>query len=308
MSWKGAAWLSFGLPRRDQKAIELTRRLLSSSSSCSPGPQIRTVEKWPPLQAGDENDSESQGRSRSQRRDDKGGEKARKWPQVAAGQRSERTEPSRPTRPASGEVPPLGARCRLTARTRDNQCALHGSNGRLCQLASDQQRRDSLGAISSAPAKAKIGRKDDQGARAGGAAAVASAAGQTQRSSRRGTRHRKRSAGQRAAGVPTWPLAKAPLGAPAGGPQSHRPRGVHFGDCEDILSPHLAGRLLAPQSLATGAVDPLASLSHRRPFAETFERPSTGWLYNATGLQPINQGAADSLKGEFREGEREREV
>lgn len=84
--------------------------------------------------------------------------------------------------------------------------------------------------------------------------------------------------------IPTWPLAKQLL--------SDR---SSYGDCEDIASAHLAGRLFAGRepnlsigSSQSGSSSSLAAkpsnYNHRRPFASPFERPNTGWLYNATKI------------------------
>lgn len=148
----------------------------------------------------------------------------------------------------------------------------------------------------------------------------------------------------------TWPLAKQVLNDSS-----------NFGDCEDISSAHLTGRLIKldepttaaslmtsattsdaatattiaasaeathePACLASSrsqssaglggqafphqrvrckpqpfitAADELGSAAlpsnynHRRPFAEPFERPAAGWLYNATATPPL-KGCAKLL-------------
>lgn len=77
--------------------------------------------------------------------------------------------------------------------------------------------------------------------------------------------------------IPTWPLAKQLLSDCSS-----------FGDCEDIASAHLAGRLFTgrePSLSRSGrASSPptTCNYDHRRPFASPFEQPHTGWLLRAT--------------------------
>lgn len=73
--------------------------------------------------------------------------------------------------------------------------------------------------------------------------------------------------------IPTWPLAKQLL--------SDR---SSFGDCEDIASAHLAGRLFTGREpdLSQSCQPTNGNYDHRRSFARPFEQPRTGWLLSAT--------------------------
>lgn len=195
-----------------------------------------------------------------------------------------------------------GPVCHLTAKTKDNQCALHGSNNGLC-----------LADAQSNEAQVQAAGLEESPRHQGGGTQCGSkdlANGRTQDG--RKTASTRETLEQRARAIATWPLAKLMLddSANLAHPSSGRPSRGHFGDCEDIVSPHLGARLFVghhrPGS-GQGASPPgepqheltAANYNHRRPFAWPFEAPATGWLYNATGLQPINSGSSATLKGKF---------
>lgn len=217
--------------------------------------------------------------------------------------------------------------CRLTARTSDNQCALHGGG----HVVGD--RPISLGAQQEpAPASAS-------------ATVTVTSPGLRQNKpvERKQQLHRQPEQQQLRAqsvklkrALPTWPLAKQILASR-----------ICFGDAEDISSAHLAGRLISlappedrnnivanensnnnnnnivhgrarqltgqssdnraplPRQRARcqpapfiSAADELGSAAapsnynHKRPFGEPFERPLAGWLQNATATPPFKATAS----------------
>lgn len=142
---------------------------------------------------------------------------------------------------------------------------------------------------------------------------------------------------------PTWPIAKRTLNDNSS-----------FGDCEDISSPYLTGRLfhfnnqtfsskrpktketdrITSSTTETGttattnrrkegasleeflnseqvvwqreqiiwelATCANSSYNHKRPFAQPFERPTAGWIYNAIGAERISKRTTpQSLKGKL---------
>lgn len=187
--------------------------------------------------------------------------------------------------------------CHLSARTADNQCALHGADGRQATTppttALATTAAGAATTISGEPEES-VQREARELARPQAAAAAADEA-QTTRARSGRTRERRQAGRARDKAVALWPLAKPALDD-----------GRSFGDCEDILSPHLtAGRVgrRQRQSLRE-ALREVSSMSqqtncrHRRPFGQPFERPSSGWIYNATGHEKFDPRSAGSLKGE----------
>lgn len=160
--------------------------------------------------------------------------------------------------------PLIEEQCHLSAKTSDNQCALHGETGSLQAATISQPEGE--------PAKSAVQQADNCAA-----------------SRRTRTRPRKDRA------VSLWPLAKPTLD-----------EGSSFGDCEDILSPHLtAGRAARQQRQSLReALAEVSSMSqqtncqHKRPFGQPFEHPNSGWIYNATGHEKFDPRSAGSLKGE----------
>lgn len=225
--------------------------------------------------------------------------------------------------------------CHLTARTSDNQCAIHRarSPSPASGSAANAQQLGQLGQPSGGQSPINAKRADGAqvsrangsdvagtAAAAGSKLAAAAAPGQRQLSRTR----RRRSRGRRLRrlrgehDVASWPLARRTLGA-----------NCCFGDAEDMSGPWRLGRPFQCAShcpaLDLGAngganggggggggdkdgyccaddcsahAQP-SNYSHRRPFGQSFERPTTGWLYNATAPHKINlpRASAVSLRG-----------
>jgi hypothetical protein len=286
----------------------------------------------------------------------------------------DRAEPSAAAaRPLASAKSPL---CQLTARTKDNQCSLHGADIALCRL--DAGAASSTGTTTPTPAAAATTTTSAAGNER--TTTTTAAATASELAPPTSAKRARRTPKDKARSVSTWPLAKQTL-------DNNLPnefRLGHFGDCEDLLSAHLAGRLfgaltahdliihqasksiplgMGPNgaemraacemiakerrhcqcrrrhhghrhhhhrhhrlahviewpSLAGVAVDGLPfdqlvfqstadelrlvdqlrafNYNHKRPFALPYESPSAGWLFNATGLQPINSGSAQALRG-----------
>ena len=219
--------------------------------------------------------------------------------------------------------------CQLTARTRNNQCALHGR-----------------------PAAVPVPVCTSQ-ARAQCQPRAPKTSGKTRNSTAQAPRPSgRRTPKDKAKSVATWPVAKQTLD----NNQPEETRLGHFGDCEDLLSAHLAGRLFGglkchqlakwqESSLLSQATSSMVSradclwsgppseqtsssssrpagrqassptvqvdenlvqledelsatnYNHKRLFAFPYEAPPTGWLQNATGLACINPGSSAAVKG-----------
>lgn len=210
--------------------------------------------------------------------------------------------------------------CHLTARTRNNQCALHGSSEAIQQCNQSQ------------------GNTGQQ--QSGGPISEQKLEATTTTTSRRrepGAWRERRATAKR--GVAIWPLGKQTLNNESS-----------FGDAEDIMSPHLTGRsirlplavptsgapteetashlpsqqqaqrtggggrpapevytgdiiageqLMAALELALEAARVSCNYNHKRPFGHPFEKPTALWILNATGPEQINFGSARAqIKGE----------
>lgn len=159
----------------------------------------------------------------------------------------------------AGSLSGQQAICHLTAKTRDNQCALHGGANQMDESAArvmgDEQRR----AISERQQRThQLGRPqqhqeadEEESKQTGnvspiGVSKVGALSTNGPELSDRPAQDDKATRGQRrrtpkdkAKNVATWPLAKQTLD----NNMPEETRLGHFGDCEDLLSPHMAGRL-----------------------------------------------------------------
>lgn len=206
-------------------------------------------------------------------------------------------------------------KCCLTAKTSDNQCALHGSGPASTKVSNERNKGDQLERLKNSSKQLENNKSQRFLKRRKAAAAAA----------------------DRAASIPSWPLGRKIL--------NHS----NFGDCEHIFSPHLNGHLyevkkVCPAGNGAGsnkqikeeARSPLNSAGNcpppegefvngidiencnnnnnsnnnnnnnnssynnnarKRPFGQSLERPTTGWLYNATGPEKVNQ--IEGLKGKL---------
>lgn len=173
-------------------------------------------------------------------------------------------------------------RCHLTARTSGNQCALHGEPTALAISELD-------GSLQPDPSEKQSGPPASARVHVNPKARPASGPVSTDKP------QQQKQPVKRSAPQATWPLVKQTLN-----------EGSSYGDCEDILSPHLlSGRLsLSEQSewtrralLQVNSLSHQSNSNHKRPFSQPFERPSAGWIYNAIGAHKINMG--QSLKGKL---------
>lgn len=139
--------------------------------------------------------------------------------------------------------------CHITARTSDNQCALHGQHEKRPSPEASRSVADSQPSPISARELAKVQQ-------------------QQQQQEQRQKRSRK----------PKPPVASWPIGRQTMAGQ----QALSFGDSESLTSGQLSARLRQPQAdQSATCLGPQNQYNHKRPFAQTFEQPSAGWILNA---------------------------
>jgi len=222
----------------------------------------------------------------------------------------------------TGERHQLSMVCNLTARTSGNLCALHGRGNEPCVSGPVP-----ISGFQSIPAHSPAKLTQTMAPESAKRPPLAPVERQTRSLANRklesfGRRKRvkRRYGRKKRVCIATWPLARRIL-----------INNSSFGDCEDISSPHINGRLFQERNSRAGSgtdkleEEALARIeakrgeeaeeeaeeedalwmskpdnyNHRRSFGQPFERPTAGWIYNATGPEKINLRSLANLNGKF---------